>query len=230
MIDILAPLALLLMGLFVVLIGVTARKQRRERADVFRALARRHGWRFLETDDGTAERLAEGFRDFAVFHSASLGEHKPESVVLGDVPEGNICLFVHGTREWEGNARLWTICLLACSKHVGPTARIRPREVRHVREINDDPVVTFGGGRFDQLFEVRSPRPEQLRSALDEGTRKSIVDQAEALPFTVEIQILGDRVAVYPGRRNDQAGDVEELERMVALARSVAGGGELDRS
>lgn len=209
------------MVLLVVVAGMTARKQRSERADLFRTLARKRGWRFLDTDDGTAERLSEGFRDFAVFHSASLGDKKPEGVVLGDVPEGRVCLFVHGTREWEGNARLWTTCLLACREQVGPRARIRPRGVTRVRDLGDDPVVPFEDERFDQRFEVRSVDPEQIRELLDARARTSIVDHADELPFDVEIQVLEDRVAVYPGRRNHQADSVDELERLLALARSV---------
>lgn len=222
MIDVLAPLALVFMVLLVVVAGMTARKQRTERTDLFRTLARKRGWRFLETDDGTAERLARGFRDFAVFRSPSLGEKKPESVVLGDVVEGRVCLFVHGTRAYEGDARLWTICVLATQQPLGAPATIRPPEQRRVRDLGDEPVVPIGDQRFARRFEVRSSAPEQLQRVLDEPTRRSMLEQAEALPFPVEMQILEDRVAVYPARRNDQASSPEELDRMVMLARSVA--------
>lgn len=64
--------------------------------------------------------------------------------------------------------------------------------------------------------------PEVIRSeVVDEPTRTPIVDHTETQPFVMEIQILGDRVAVCSGRRNHQANSVGELERFLALARAV---------
>lgn len=222
MIDILAPLGLAFMVLFVVVLVRTARKQQRERSSSFRALAGDRQWTFLETDDGTAERLAEGFRDFAVFHSASLGEKRPRNVVLGAVPEGRVCLFEHGTRVYEGHARLWTICLLESGDRLGPRMRIRPRGVPRVREPGDDPVVSLDDDRFERRFEVRSPEPDEVRTRLDTATRDLILQRADELRFQPEVQVVGRRVAAYPARRNDQAEDAAELEELLRFTREVA--------
>ena len=181
MIDVLAPLALLALAAGVVLFVWTARKQRRQRAQVLADLADERGWRHLESDDGTAQRLSEGFGRFARFHSPTLGEKIPAPVVLGSVDEGRVCLFLHGTRDHEGDARQWTVCLIEARDRLGPDLEIRPLAVPRPRRVGVDPVVTFGDARFEERFEVRSADPAAARDRLDAPTRELLVTAGERL-------------------------------------------------
>lgn len=222
MIDVLAPLGLVGLALFVVVFVWAARKQRRERAAVFRELATRHGWRYLEVDDGTAQRLAEGFDDFARFSSPSLGDTPPKPVVAGRVDEGRVCVFLHATRRHEGDARQWWICLVEARRALGPPLRVRPRGVRSVRELGRDPEVEFEDTEFADIFEVRSEDVEDARTRLGPGARGLLVEGAERLPVPLEVQVRDRRIAAYPARRNDTVEDVATLEGLIELTRALA--------
>ena len=159
MIDVLAPLGLLLFVGFVVAFVLAARKQRQARGKIFQELAADAGWRHLAVDDGTAEALAQGFDDFARFSSPSLGKLTPKNVVLGDVDEGRLCAFVHGTREHEDQARQWFVCLIEAPRPLCDAALVRTRgaEARRVRELGVAPEVSFAEDRaFHREFLVRA--------------------------------------------------------------------------
>lgn len=222
MIDVLAPLALLALGAGVVLFVWTARKQRRQRTRVFADLAAERGWRHLESDDGTAQRLSEGFDRFARFHSPSLGETIPAPVVLGSVDEGRVCLFLHATRDHEGDARQWTVCLVEARDRLGPDLEIRPLAVPRPQRVGVDPVVSFGDARFEERFEVRSAAPDAARDRLDATVRELLLTASERLPHPVELQVRERRLAAYLAGRNDEVESADQLGELVQHTRSVA--------
>lgn len=222
MIDVLAPLGLAGLVLLVVAFVWAARKQRRERAAVFRELATRRGWRYLEVDDGTAQRLSEGFERFARFSSPSLGDTPPKPVVTGRVDEGLACVFLHATRRHEGDTRQWWICLVETNDVLGPALRILHRGVARVHEVGRYPEVAFEDPPFAQSFEVRSADVAGARACLGSRARELLVAASERLPFPVEVQIRGRRVAAYPARRNDSVESVQILEELLDLSRGLA--------
>lgn len=223
MVDLLAPLALVGLAAFVVVFVRTARKQRRERARLFRELASAHGWRFLETDDGTARALSEGFGEFARFRSASLGERPPMSVVLGEVEEGRVCVFSHATRRDQGDARQWTVCLIEAPTRPAPPMTIRPRSVARAHELGGDPHVPTGDPRFDEALEVRSPEPDAARGRLGPAVRNALLhSRSRRIPFPVGAQTRGRRLAVYPAGRNEGPETVDQLEALVEHGRGIA--------
>lgn len=220
--DPLVPLALLAMVLFVVLVVWAARKQRAERARHFQDLAGGHGWRYLDVDDGSAQALSEGFSDFARFRSSSRGDNPPTSVVLGSIDEGRVCLFSHFISKGEGDARLWTLCLIEAPETLGPPLRVSPKSVRRVAVWGDDPEVVTGDRPFDEAFEVRSPDTEEARAVLGARFRRVLLEsRTRRLPFPVEIQIRDRRLALHPAKRNDAPGTTVELEAMLELGKEL---------
>lgn len=224
MIDVLAPLGLLALVGLVVVIALTARKQKREQAGVFADLAASKGWRLLDRDDGTARRLSDGFDRFARFHSPSIGERLPAPVVLGSVEEGRVCLFLHATRDHPGDARQWTVCLVEAAKHLGPDLEIRPRSVRRVKRVGVAPVVPFDDPRFEESFEVRCADAAAARACLDSSTRELLIAAAGNVAHAVALQIRDRRLAVYLAARNDVAESPDELRELVDHASSVVRG------
>jgi hypothetical protein len=228
MIDILAPLGLVgFVGLVVALV-LAARKQKRERARLFEALAERHGWRYLSVDDGTVQALADGFQGFDQFRYPSGAPRPPSSVVLGHAEEDRVCLFVHATQRTEGDARLWMVCLLEAPTTLGPPMRIHPRSVREPRQVGADPLVTTGDRRFDDALEVYCAQPEETRAVLGAGAREVLLGSSGRLSFPVEVQVRDRRLAAYPASRNDEVGSTAELEALLAFTRALAR--ELERS
>lgn len=224
MIDVIAPLALVAMALGVVALVVAARRQRAARRGVFQELATTAGRRYLETDDGTAQAAAEGFEGFGRFASPSLGAKPPEAVVVGGVDEGTIHHFLHGTRDVEGQAREWTVCLVEAPRDLcgGTSLRIVPTELSRVGRAGGPPVVSFAeDAAFAEGFEVRSPDPESARACLDPRVRQLLTSRGLRRPLPVEVQVRDRRLAVYLAGRNDEARGVEDLQALEDLARSL---------
>ncbi len=223
LIDILAPLGLVAMLAIIALIVVSARRQRANRQHLFADFADIGGYSYLDTDDGTAEAISQGFKDFTRFTSASLGPQPPTNVVYGNLKEGRLCLFTHGTRDVEGQARHWYVCIversgIPCSDKL---VRCFPRHVRRVRTIGGPSVVSFDNDPlFESLFEVRAMDSNAARHCLAARAREFIASEQNQMPFLSEIQILDRRVAVYPASRNE---DIDSKEKLIALVEFAYG-------
>jgi hypothetical protein len=225
MIDVLAPLGLLLLVGFVVAFVLAARKQQQARGRIFQELAADAGWRHLAADDGTAEALAQGFDGFARFSSPSLGKLTPKNVVLGDVDEGRLCAFVHGTREQEDQARQWFVCVIEAAKPLCGAVLVRSRrtEARRVREVGVAPEVSFDEDPdFHRRFLVRARDAAGARRCLGSEARRFLLAGAGRLPFVPEAQIRGRRLAVYLAERNAEPESVEDLSALVSFTRGLA--------
>lgn len=221
MIDVLAPLGLLAMVGFVVLLVVTARKQRASRRELFRRLAAAEGWEYLEGGRDVVEPLARDFPGFGRFRSSSLGELSPEASVVGRTDQGLVLCFVHGTREYEGQGRPWTVCLVESRESLGGPVRIQPRDVRRVREVGGDPKVSFDDPRFEAGFAVTAPDPAAARSCIGPGVRRFLLSEHPKLPFPVDVQIRGCRAAAYLARRNGAATTLSDLQALVDFTRDL---------
>lgn len=225
MIDILAPLALLAMIGLVVAIFLAARKQRQARGAIFESLAASSRLRYLSSDDGTAEAMAEGFEGFGRFYSPSAGKLEPKDVVMGELPEGRMCAFTHRTREVEGEGRQWCICIIDTNRQLCESALIRPRRSKWAttREVGVDPEVSFTEDpSFSEQFFVRSKHSQEVKECLNPTARELLVTTSSQLPFGPEVQIRQQRLAVYPTERNVDLESEETLSRLVELTRKLS--------
>lgn len=209
----------------VALIVVSARRQRASRQHLFADFANDAGYDYLGTDDGTAEAFARGYEDFARFTSASLGPRPATNVIRGDLEEGRLCLFTHGTRDIEGQARDWYVCIVERS---GPpcgedVVRCFQRNVRRVRTIGGPSIVSFDDDPpFESLFEVRAANSDVAKNCLTARAREFLAARRNQMPFQPEIQLLDRRVAVYPASRNEDIDTKEKLSALVEYARGLA--------
>jgi len=221
LIDILAPLGLLLLIALVVGFFVSARKQQAAKRSIFREFAESRGFSYLESDDGTVERRAVGFEGFATSRSPSVGRTPPQDVVAGEVGEGAVWLFRHATRETEGQAREWYICLLATRREWQGFMRITPMdsERKRPREVGGKPVVTFGDPDFDRRFVVRSNNGS---GPLNEDARGLLMSELDSLSLLSEIQLKDGVIAVYPADRNAEIKGPEQLETLLRTATGLA--------
>jgi hypothetical protein len=80
----------LFVGIFIYAMIHTARKQRKEKAGVFRDFADKNGLRYQEEDDGKAQKFAQDFDGIGRFSSPSLGKVIPKDVVDGGLNGSNI--------------------------------------------------------------------------------------------------------------------------------------------
>ncbi|HZD05906.1 MAG TPA: hypothetical protein VE173_13350 [Longimicrobiales bacterium] len=215
MIDVLAPLGLLAMAGFVVLLVVTARRQQASRRELFRQLAAAEGWEYLERGRDVVEPLARDFAGFGRFRSSSVGELSPEATVVGRTGQGRVLCFLHGTREYEGQGRQWTVCLVEARKPLCGPLRIQPRNVRRIREVGGDPSVSFDDSGFEAGFAVTAPDPGSARRCIGPGVRRFLLSEHPKLPFPVDVQIRDRRVAAYLARRNAIATNVSGLQALV---------------
>lgn len=211
-------------ALFVVALVREARRQRSARAALFRDFAAHRGLAFRERDDeGTARRLAAGLAGIAVFHSPSLGERVPRNVVRGSRPEGELCLFQHGVRVTEGDARLYTVCVLRSARALGGPLRLAfPRGGRapETRARLGRPVALPGVDPKELVSET--PEPEAVPAGLDAEAARALIEAEAALPFRAELQVQGGRVAAYLAERNAEPAAEEELAQLLDFAALAA--------
>lgn len=188
----------------------------------FLALAADEGWRYLERDDGTARELADGSAGFGTFGPRASGGRVPAPVVLAEIPEGRLCLFLHRTRRYRGDARLWTVGLQEAARTLGPDGVIEPCAVRYGRRVGVVPTVPMGDRDFEAIFRVRSNDPDAARAGLSAPVRAFLSGVAGRLARPAEVRIRGRRLAVAWAERNAEARDAGELRQLVDVAVGLA--------
>ena len=207
--------ALAFIALFVYAVVREARKQRRAARVLLEQFATARHWRFLEEDDGTAQELASGMEAIGVFRSPSLGARIPSNVVVGEVAEGRVCLFQHSLRVHEGYAFQWNVCLVQTQRPLCDSLVLRflrgspapPNPLYAGDEIPPDP-------KWEQQLVAHGSDPDTAARLLPAELLAELVERADRLPWRVDLQIRGDRIAAYPAERN---ADLESPEQLVAL-------------
>lgn len=226
--HIVGPLLVAALVGLVVLIVVTGRRRRAAMQDHFAEAARVMKLSYLAQDDGTAQSLAQGFDpdEFARFTSPSLGAVPPTNVVHGKVSEGYACLFSHHTRRTEGDARQWFIAIVdtGLPPRDQKLIKCRSRKVRRVEEIGGMAEVDIPGDPdFAAAFLTQAMDEASARNRLDADTRRVILDAISSLGYPVDVQIAGNRIAVYPAHRNYDPESSQELAALLVAARKAAG-------
>lgn len=225
--HIIGPLLVAALVGLVVLIVVAGRRQRAAVQDLFSEAARSMELTYLAQDDGTAQSLAQGFDpdEFARFASPSLGAVPPTNVVHGKVSEGYGCLFSHYTRRTEGDARQWFVAIVDTGRPQRDQRliRCRSRKLRRVKEIGGMAEVVFPGDPdFSAAFLTQAADETWARVRLDADTRRAILDAVSSLDIPVDIQIAGNRIAIYPARRNYDPEKSQDLADLLTATRKAA--------
>ncbi len=225
--QIIGPLLVVALIGLVVVIVMTARRQRGDLQGLFREAAELTGLSFLEEDDGTAQTLAQGFDPsrFSRFTSPSLGQLRPQNVVHGAVREGKACLFSHATRRTEGEARQWFVAIVEAEDGPADGVLIESvsRAVRRVKEIGGRPEVDFSDDpAFHEAFRTTADDAAAARRRLGAKGRRAILAAVAPLTFPVDLQVAGSRVALYAAARNYHPEGAQDLAALLKAARQVA--------
>ena len=221
--ELLIPLGLVVfIALFAFAIIHTARRQRQDKARVFRDFADRHGLRYREEDDGTAQAFAEGFDGIGRFNSPSLGKVIPKDVVWGKMDGVEVILFRHSIRYAEGWAREWFVAGVTIAEPVAKHCALQFLEVK----ANPDAMYLQTPVIKEILAEqfnlaVRAASPSHAGRFTDANLLKRLSGLAGELSFRPEIQVRGNRVATYLADRNATIDDVATLERLLAFTLSA---------
>jgi hypothetical protein len=226
--HIIGPLLVVALIGLVILIVVSARRQRAAGRGHFVEAARAANLAYLEEDDGTAESLAQGFDpdEFARFSSPSLGPVRPQNVVHGSVAEGQACLFSHSTRHSEGDAREWFLAIVdtAITLNSRGLVKCRSRDLRRVTEIGGLPEVEIPDDPdFNVAFRTQAEDVGSARQCLVDRARREILDALLPLGYPLDLQIVGSCVALYPADRNYSPESAQDLNDLLIAARRVAG-------
>ncbi|MGD8840877.1 MAG: hypothetical protein PVI70_14845 [Gammaproteobacteria bacterium] len=223
--DLLIPLGLLLfIGFFVYALIHTGRKQREEKAGVFRDFADRNGLRYRQEDDGTAQRYAKDFDGIGRFSSPSLGEVLPKDVVDGVLNESEVIFFRHRIRFSEGWAREWFVASVTGVETIAKSCAVqfcKGRTDKKSMYLQDPVVKEMKVGSLNLV--VRAADPSSAGKLLDDGVLRQLADLAENLSFRPEIQVRGKRILAYLADRNATIDDVDTLENLFEFTRSAAG-------
>lgn len=200
--DVFIPLGLLLfIVLFAFALVHTARQQKKAKSAVFRAFADSHGLHYQALDKGSAQQFATGFDGIGRFSSPSLGNVIPKDVVSGRFDGKELLLFRHSIRFAEGWAREWFV---AGVKHSVPLANHCTiqfcRKTSDIQTMYLSPPVIKQQRLGEFLMVVRADE-QASASFLDDAMLAQLAQHAASMNFRPEVQIRGDRVAVYPADR-----------------------------
>lgn len=218
--DLLIPLGLLLfIAIFVSAVVITARRQNRAKAKVFKDFADRNGLSYLQEDDGKAQEFAREFDGIGQFSSSSLGKVIPKDVTAGILHGVESILFRHSTRYSGGFAREWFVAGVN-----GPRNQAKRCAIQFCRGDNDrstihlpDPVVKeLRAGPFTLL--VRAANPSEAGNMLDEGVLQQLAVLGGELSIRPEVQIRGHRLLAYPADRNATVDDIATLDELLWFA------------
>ena len=210
---------LLFIAVFIYAIVKEGRKQKNQQNSFFRKIAERKGWKYIEIDDGTAQKLAQGFEGIGVFSSPSLGKMIPRNVVLGSTKIGRICLFEHFTRIYEGFAMKWFVCVVEAQNYLGGSFVVQSKGKSGT--ITDN---FYSGQKISieddwaERFALYLNGKASKKNTLPMNAFQSLFPEIDSLPWRVDIQVRENRLAVYPSNRNFQLQNIEDLERLIELS------------
>ena len=218
--DILIPIGVLsFIALFIYAIVREGRKQKKRQNVFFKKLADHRGWKYLKEDDGTAQHVARGFEGIGVFSSPSLGKIIPRNVVLGRTNAGRCCLFEHYTRIYEGYAMKWFACVVETQRDLGGSFVVQSRV--KAGAITDN----FYTGQkipieddWARGFRLYSNDKAPIKEILPMGTLQNLFQEMAKLPWRIDVQVIKDRLVVYPSSRNFQLNSVQDLEQLIEFS------------
>jgi len=220
--NMLPYLVILFILFFAVALIYEARRQRSAERNVYRRYAESKGRRFAEVDDGTAADMAGGMEAIGVFQSPSLGPVIPKNAVAGTVPEGSICLFTHALRLHAGESYPFHVCIIRRTE----TAAI-PFVLRFVQGKKNLQNPFYTGKKVPlaktfqhQLIAYALNGAGELAERM-ESKAAALIREAENLPWRVDLQVRGRRVAVYSAERNIGRIALEDLERLETFTRTA---------
>lgn len=215
--DVLIPVGLLVViGVIAFAIITGARKQRKLKRDVFRDFAESEKLRYEATDDGKAQRFARDLDGIGQFKSPSLGDVIPQDVVSGNLDGMDVTLFRHQTRFYEGYAQEWFVAGLSAGADIAERCSIQfltGRASKDSMYLKDPIIMEKDVGSFSLI--LRSPNRVSTGQLLNERILKQVASHADGLPFRPEIQVRGNRLAVYPAGRNAEIDSVEGISRLL---------------
>jgi hypothetical protein len=218
------PLGLLLfIVLFVYALVSTGRKQRDLKRRAFRDFAQSKELDYRESDDGRAQEFARDLDGIGVFRSSSRGDIVPQDVVTGAVDGVEVVLFRHQTHFYEGNDREWFVAGLRAAEGIAERCTVqflKPRETRGSMYLADPIVEDEDLGPYRAI--VRAPTPAAAGGVLEPHALRRLGKLADALPWRPEIQVRGQRIAVYPAGRNDTVDGAAGLSQLLEYAKSAA--------
>jgi len=222
--DVIIPFGLIIfIGLFIYAIIHSGRKQRESKSNIFRGFAENSGFSYLIEDDGKAQEFAHDFDGIGQFSSPSLGKVIPKDVVIGKLNGLDAILFRHSIRFSEGWAREWIVAGVTIGKTIAEKCAIQfctARADKSTMYLPDPVMKELKIGSFNMV--VRAIRPSSAGDILNDGVLKQLAERAENLSFRPEIQIRGNRLAVYLADRNASLDDIGELLSLLDFAKSIA--------
>ena len=221
--DVLIPAGLLVfISIFAYAIVASARKQRKLKREIYRDFAESEGLHYQATDDGRARRFARDLDGIGRFRSPSLGDVIPQDVVSGKIDGKDVILFRHQTRFYEGYAREWFVAGLTISSAIAGRCSVQFLNGTATKDSMylEDPVIKEKDAGPFRLV-VRSPNQVPARRVLNERVLERLASLAHDLPFRPEIQVRGNRLAVYPAGRNANVNSVEGLSKLLEYAQQV---------
>lgn len=227
MIDLLIGVGVLAgLSLFAYAVVRAARQQRRRRGDSFRLFAEQRGLELAASgDDAGLREVLSTFEGIGSYQSPSLGEVRPQHVVVDRAGPGRVWVFWHSRRVSEGDALQFYVCLVAGrdfdaedpglvlrfgrDRAIGTGVEIGYTGQRRRHDLGERTIEVFDGG-------------DGVGDLLSGEVGRALAQRVGSLPWPVDLQLRPGALALYTTGRNLELSGPEELARLTDVACGIA--------
>lgn len=218
-------LVVLLIVLTVYAIRKGAQEFEKERNELFRQFADKHGFQYSNVDTCNLQKKIASMAGFGI------AEIPLKNIVCIPTDQKEIYLFdqmkITG-RNTSSQRGVFTVCLIVARRKYGADFTINEAvNALNASITRDMGSIVPGSGIieledkvFDDRFIVYGQHPDNIKELFDEETKKFVCDSANRLSVQLSLQIKGNMLAVYnapSSKRNVEK--VTDLEVLVDVAK-----------
>lgn len=200
-----------------------AKKQKKRALSFFKKIAETHSWTYRETDTGIIQEILKDFQAVGNFYSPSLGKLPPKNVIMGTAPEGTFYFFQHHRRHYEDYAFQFNVLVLELNRYVAESLIIcfKKGKSKLTNHFYTNPELPISEKWTEQIIVYGKNKNESL-SLLEDANLKMLIQNANSLPWRVDLQIQKDRMAVYIADRNADIEKESDFFKLKEFAQNAA--------
>jgi hypothetical protein len=215
----------LLVALTVYGIRKGAQEFEKERNELFREFADKHGLQYSNVDTFNLQNKIASMAGFGI------AKNPLKNIVFIPTDQGDMYLFnqmkITG-KSGSSQRSVFTVCLIVSKRKYGVDYIINEAVSALNASITRDMgsivpgtgIIELGDKVFDDRFIVNGQYPESIKELLDEDMKKFLFDAANRFSVQLSLQIKGNMLAVYnsaSSKRNVYK--VTDLEALVDIAK-----------
>lgn len=202
-----------------------AQQFEKERSELFRQFADKHGFQYSNVDTFNLQEKIASMAGFGI------AKNPLKNIVFIPTDQGDIYLFdqmkIIG-KSGASQRSVFTVCLIVSKRKYGADFTINEAVNALNASITRDlgsivpgtGIIELGDKVFDDRFIVNGQHPDSIKELLDEDMKKFLFDAAKRISVHFSLQIRGNMLAVHNSASSKRNVDkVTDLEALVDIAK-----------